>query len=897
MKRIVLSWVLCAALILTLLPTAALAADGYNDNDYNKIQAFLETEYNGVKNGDRINEIDYSKDNPDTWGVKWTLDGGENYAYRIDWNSKGIGGALDLSGCTHLYLLYVDQNNLTSLDVSNGMAAGSRVECAENGDGFTALNVSGCSGLETLDCEKNGLSTLDLGSLTSLRALQTYSNKLGTLDITRNTNLIYLDCNTNQLASLDVTKNTELAYLICNTNQLTSLDVTKNTELTYLDCSVNQLTSLDITKNIKLETLYCAGNQLAALDINNCTELWDFDCSNNQLSALDIRKNTKLNNITLDNNRLSAIDVTNNPEIWYFTCASNPLTDIKANFSDAKIQLNAGYGGYLELYLDADVDGNVNNDTITVTAKPITGAALLNWTNADKSEASTATNYSLAHGGAYQLTANFLALQSSVASGKIYVGDKLTLTPTVSGGTWDFNNDCFTRDGNTFTALKAGTNTVQYILDGRHAVYEAAVSSLYNVSASANNAIYGSVSGGGAYKPDDTATLHAAPNAGYHFVRWTENGSEVSTSADYSFTVTGDRTLVAVFEKDALMAPDILPVSISCTQTDVTLYGTANGSITVSASGGNSGTYEYSINGNWQSSGIFGNVAAGTYTAAVRDAGNNDNIATCGVTVGQPSYMGNVLAKKLPSKPLAGLALTIIPPAAPKGYTTTGVIYSSSHPSVASVDANGNVTFLAGGKATITTKVVSQTVDKKGRIKTKTTTVKKTVTVKQPVASVSLNMGSVTIARKSKVKLTPSIAPATASSKKLKWTTSNKKVATVSGAGVVTGKAGGTAVITCAATDGSGVSASCEVTVTPIYPTGIKMSRAALTVKIGKTVSLKATVLPKTTDYKTVAWTSSNPAVATVDTKGKVKGLSQGTVTITATTNNGISTSCMVTVP
>ena len=340
-------------------------------------------------------------------------------------------------------------------------------------------------------------------------------------------------------------------------------------------------------------------------------------------------------------------------------------------------------------------------------------------------------------------------------------------------------------------------------------------------------------------------------------------------------------------------------VGISFTKTDVTLYGGSDGTVGLTASGGTSGSFQYSINGggSWQSSGVFSGLPAGSYAAVARDAGYTSNSASCTVTIGQPPSIGNIPAKKIPSKPNAGTAVTIIPPAAPRGYTLQSVTYSSSNPSVASVDSHGNVTFLAGGKATIIIKIVSQTVDRKGHVKTKITTVKKTVTVKQPVASISLNLGDTTIARTQRVKLMTGISPATASNKKVKWTSSNPKVASVSSSGVVTGKAGGTAVITCRATDGSGASASCTVNVTPIYTTGVKMNKTALTVKLGKTASLKATVAPRNTDFKKVTWASSNPGVATVDAKGKVRAVASGTAVITVTTNGGQVASCTVTVP
>ena len=72
----------------------------------------------------------------------------------------------------------------------------------------------------------------------------------------------------------------------------------------------------------------------------------------------------------------------------------------------------------------------------------------------------------------------------------------------------------------------------------------------YLVSVSASPAAGGIVSGGGTYAENTSAVVTAAAKAGYHFVRWTEGGSEVSTSKSYTFTIIGNRILVAVFEKN-----------------------------------------------------------------------------------------------------------------------------------------------------------------------------------------------------------------------------------------------------------------------------------------------------------------------------------------------------------
>lgn len=67
-----------------------------------------------------------------------------------------------------------------------------------------------------------------------------------------------------------------------------------------------------------------------------------------------------------------------------------------------------------------------------------------------------------------------------------------------------------------------------------------------NVSANPNNG--GTVSGGGTYQQGQSCTVQATPANGYTFVRWTENGTQVSQNASYTFSVNANRNLVANFQ-------------------------------------------------------------------------------------------------------------------------------------------------------------------------------------------------------------------------------------------------------------------------------------------------------------------------------------------------------------
>ena len=78
---------------------------------------------------------------------------------------------------------------------------------------------------------------------------------------------------------------------------------------------------------------------------------------------------------------------------------------------------------------------------------------------------------------------------------------------------------------------------------------------VYEITAAANPTEGGTISGGGSYTEGSTCTLTATANTGYTFINWTENDEEVSTEAEYSFTVTGNRDLVANFMQESPFIP------------------------------------------------------------------------------------------------------------------------------------------------------------------------------------------------------------------------------------------------------------------------------------------------------------------------------------------------------
>lgn len=132
------------------------------------------------------------------------------------------------------------------------------------------------------------------------------------------------------------------------------------------------------------------------------------------------------------------------------------------------------------------------------------------------------------------------------------------------------------------------------------------------------------------------------------------------------------------------------------------------------------------------------------------------------------------------------------------------------------------------------------------------------------------------------------------------WSSSNTKVATVNQNGVVKGVKAGKAKISLTVQnpgDAQALVVSCDVTVKQ-YVTSIKLNATKKTIYNGKSFTLKAKVNPKNAANKAVTYKSSNKKIATVTSKGVVKGIKPGKATITVTAKDGSkkSAKCIVTV-
>ena len=359
--------------------------------------------------------------------------------------------------------------------------------------------------------------------------------------------------------------------------------------------------------------------------------------------------------------------------------------------------------------------------------------------------------------------------------------------------------------------------------------------------------------------------------------------SENGKTASCTITVNKKDTNITITEVRLNKSTETLKEGDTTTLTATVLPENTTDSKNVSWSSSNSEVATVDANGTV--------TAKRAGTAVITATSTNGKTAGCTVTVSKKEIPITEISLDKSSATLTeGETTTLVATVLPENTTDSkSVSWSSSNSEVATVDANGTVTAKRAGTAVITATSTN------GKTAGCTVTVSKK---EIPITEISLDKSSATLTEGETTTLVATVLPEnTTYGKSVKWSSSNVAVATVDLMGKVTAKSAGTAVIT--ATSENGKTAGCTVTVSKkeIPITEISLDKSSATLTEGETTTLVATVLPENTTYgKSVKWSSSNVAVATVDLMGKVTAKSAGTAIITATSENGKTASCTVTV-
>ncbi len=228
----------------------------------------------------------------------------------------------------------------------------------------------------------------------------------------------------------------------------------------------------------------------------------------------------------------------------------NLVANFTANTYTINVSANPTNGG------NVTGGGTFNyGQNCTVVATATNGYTFANWTE-NGSVVSTNASYSFTVNGNRNLVANFNANTYTVTvsanpsnggtvtgGGTFTYGQSCTVTTTVNSG-FTFIN--WTENGSFVSSNPSYTFTVT----GNHSLVAHFTENplpMYTITVTPKPEEGGIVRGGGTYQEGQSCTVNAIANPGFTFVNWTENEAEVSTNVNYSFTVTGNRNLVANF--------------------------------------------------------------------------------------------------------------------------------------------------------------------------------------------------------------------------------------------------------------------------------------------------------------------------------------------------------------
>lgn len=280
---------------------------------------------------------------------------------------------------------------------------------------------------------------------------------------------------------------------------------------------------------------------------------------------------------------------------------------------------------------------------------------------------------------------------------------------------------------------------------------------------------------------------------------------------------------------------------------------------------------------------VIRGVGAGTATIT---AEANGYTATClvtvtGSTVEDPKVTGISLDKSNETLNI-GDTLKLTPTISTVGNPSYTISWSSSVPSVATVDNSGKVTAISSGTTIITASVSGYSA---------TCTI--VVNEENKIISVTLNYSNISLKVGKYTRLIATVNKTGNPSYTLNWRSLDTSIAYVDQDGSVYARKEGTTKVIVTAGDKS---AECIVNVSEdAQVTGISLNKSSSNLNVGDTLKIIATVSTTGNPTYSINWKSSNSSVATVSSSGLVTAINEGTATITASAS-GYSAKCIITV-
>ena len=259
---------------------------------------------------------------------------------------------------------------------------------------------------------------------------------------------------------------------------------------------------------------------------------------------------------------------------------------------------------------------------------------------------------------------------------------------------------------------------------------------------------------------------------------------------------------------------------------------------------------------------------------------SNDKSAKCEVVV-VPTEVEGISLDVTEKSLLLGEEFTLNATVTPENATYKDVEWSSSDPSVASVDSDGKVRAIKEGNCIIVAKAAN---GKSAKCKV--------MVLPVAVESISLDVTEKSLLLGEEFTLNATVTPENATYKDVEWSSSDPSVASVDSDGKVRAIKEGNCIIVAKAANGK--SAKCKVMVLPIAVESISLDVTEKSLLLGEEFTLNATVTPENATYKDVEWSSSESSVASVDSDGKVRAIKEGTCTISVRSSNNLVAECKV---
>lgn len=219
---------------------------------------------------------------------------------------------------------------------------------------------------------------------------------------------------------------------------------------------------------------------------------------------------------------------------------------------------------------------------------------------------------------------------------------------------------------------------------------------------------------------------------------------------------------------------------------------------------------------------------------------------------------------------------------APRNSNNKSVVWTSSNPQVVTVDKNGKIIAKKVGIVTITATSYNNKTDSIDvrvtsaikKSKKKTNEIKR---IESDTSNVDINVGD-------SVKVKVTLIPSKVKDKKLKWATSNKKVAIVKN-GIIKAVGEGSAVIVAKTSNKKTIKVKVKVNKKIVYPLSVIVNKKSLDLEIGKKDKIIAKVIPDDANDKTITWSSSDNSIVSVN-NGEIVANKVGNAIITAKTSN-----------